>query len=105
MRQADVTSTQCCCCKDSGKSCTLLAAAGSLLASLLHPVFMCLNSLSVVSRDQPTPLAYMLMKVMVDPDGTVTTELNRRFSATLEVRLVTIFLGNWGLRQNFFPML
>lgn len=41
---------------------------------------------AVVSREQPTALAYMLLKVKVTADGVVKMVPNRRFSKMLEVR-------------------
>lgn len=43
------------------------------------------KSTTVISRDQPTPLAYLLMKLSIDSKGVTNTNLNKRISKTLEV--------------------
>ena len=42
---------------------------------------------AVISRDQPTPLAYLLLKVTVNSRGVVTTQLNTRLSDKVQVCL------------------
>lgn len=40
----------------------------------------------VVNRDEPTTLAYLLLKVRVDSKGVISTQLNTRLSDKVEVR-------------------